>query len=109
MSDEVFYNVTKVTAEGIELQSKKVKRYIRFAECAKNFSKEKETGEMSGKCVATRNISELSFVFFSHPKAKVVFKKSFFKNIFASKSATRKFLDVQKKIIEAGYTSYDLS
>lgn len=107
MSDEVFYNVTKVTAEGIELRSTKVKRYIKFAECAKNFCK--ETGKIKGKCVATRNIAELSFVFFSHPKTKVVFKKRFFKDMFASKSATRKFLDVQEKIIEAGYTSYDLS
>ena len=33
----------------------------------------------------------------------------FLKDIFACKSATNKFLDLQKIIVEAGYTSFDLS
>ncbi len=38
-----------------------------------------------------------------------VSERNFFKELIAGKSATSKFLDLQKAIVEAGYTSYDLS
>ena len=106
MNDVICHNIIDVTKEGITLESAGEKIYIDFANCAKNFSLEK--GKVC-KCVATRDITKLSFVFYTQPKTNVVFKKSFFKEFFACKSAISKFLDLHKAIAEAGYTSYDLS
>ena len=102
----ICHKVIDVTKEGITLESDVEKIYIDFNDCVKNFSLEK--GEIC-KCVATRDITTLSFTFYTRPKTNVVFKRSFFKELIVGKSATSKFLDLQKAIVEAGYTSYDLS
>ena len=106
MNNIICHNVIDVTKEGVTLESAGEKIYIDFDDCVKNFSLEK--GKVC-KCVATRDITTLSFVFYTQPKTTVVFKRSFFKELIARKSATSKFLDLQKAIVEAGYTSYDLS
>lgn len=43
--------------------------FIRFEECAKNYANE-NSFEMS-KCVATRDITKLTFTFYTRPKVKV--------------------------------------
>ena len=106
MNNIICHNVIDVTKEGITLESAGEKIYIDFDDCVKNFSLEK--GKVC-KCVATRDITTLSFVFYTQPKTNVVFKKNFFKDLIMGKSAVSKFLDMQKGIVEAGYTSYDLS
>lgn len=106
MNNVICHKVIGVTKEGITLESDGEKIYIDFDDCVKNFSLEK--GKVC-KCVATRDITTLSFTFYTHPKTNVVFKRNFFKELIAGKSATSKFLDMQKAIVEAGYTSYDLS
>ena len=106
MNNVICHNVIDVTKEGITLESAREKIYIDFDDCVKNFSLEK--GKVC-KCVATRDITTLSFVFYTQPKTNVVFKRSFFRDLIAVKSATSKFLDLQKAIVEAGYTSYDVS
>jgi hypothetical protein len=106
MNNVICHKVIDVTKEGITLESDGEKIYIDFDDCVKNFSLEK--GKVC-KCVATRDISTLSFTFYTQPKTVVVFKRRFFKDLIAGKSATRSFLDLQKAIVEAGYTSYDLS
>ena len=53
--------------------------------------------------------AKLSFTFYTHPKTDVIFKRGFFKNLFAGRSAESEFLKLQKIIVEAGYTSFDLS
>lgn len=106
MNNVICHKVIDVTKEGITLESAGEKIYIDFDDCVKNFSLEK--GKVC-KCVATRDITTLSFVFYTQPKINVVFKRSFFKDLIAGKSATSKFLDLQKAIVKAGYTSYDLS
>lgn len=100
------YHAIVVTKEGITLESGKKKIYINFDECIKNFSLENNKGFC--RCVATRDITALSFTFYTHPKTNVVFKNSF-KDLIAGKSAKSKFLAMQKAIMKVGYTSYDLS
>lgn len=95
-----------MSKDGITLESAGEKIYIDFEECAKNFSLKK--GKVS-KCVANRDVTALSFTFYTCPKTRIFFKKNFLKDLIAGKSALRKFKDVQKAICEAGYTSYDFS
>ena len=106
MNNVICNKVIDVTKEGITLESDVEKIYIDFNDCVKNFSLEK--GKVS-RCVATRDITTLSFTFYTQPKTNVVFKKNFFKELIVGKSAISKFLDMQKAIVEAGYTIYDLS
>ena len=107
MNNIICRNVIDVTKEGIRLKSTKEDIYICFDDCVKNFSS--ENGKEFCKCVATRDITALSFTFYTQPKTTLVFKKSFLKDLIAGKSAVSKFFDLQKAIVEAGYTSYDLS
>ena len=99
--------ILDITSSGLTLKYKNRNIFICFDECAKNYANEKSL-EMS-KCVATRDITKLTFTFYTHPKIKVVFKKHFIKDLFSRKTAVSKFLELQKAIVEAGYTSYDLS
>ena len=107
MNNITCHNLIDVTKEGITLESAKEKIYISFDDCIKNFSLEK--GKEFCKCVATRDITTLTFTFYTQPKTNVVFKRNFLKDLIAGKSAVSKFLDMQKAIVEVGYTSYDLS
>ena len=106
MKSIICHRLIDITKEGITLESHKEKIYIRFDECVKNFSL--ENGK-SRSCVATRDITTLSFTFYTQPKTNVVFKRNFFKDLIVRKSALNKFLNMQKAIVEAAYTSYDLS
>lgn len=106
MNNIICHKVIAVTKTGVELESNGEKIYIDFDRCAKNYSLER--GKVC-KCVATRDVTKLAFTFYTYPQTSLIFKKSFLKDLIASKSATRKFLDMQKAIAEAGYTSYDLS
>ena len=106
LNNIICHKVIAVTKKGAELESDGKKIYIDFDCCAKNFSLEK--GKVC-KCVATRDAAKLAFTFYTCPQTTLIFKRSFLKDLIAGKSATRKFLDMQKAIVEAGYTSYDLS
>ena len=92
---------------GIIIETLKTKKFICFKDCAMNFSI--ETGNVINRCVAIRDISTLSYVFYTQPKTKVSFKNNCFNNFFIGKSAMSKFTDLQQIIIDSGYTSYDLS
>lgn len=107
MKNMICHNVISVTRDGITLESAGAKIFVNFDDCVKNYSL--ETGKKFSKCVATRDISTLTFTFYTHPKINLVFKRNFFKDIFVKKSAVRKFFDIQKSIVEVGYTSLDLS
>ena len=101
------HRLIDVTTAGITLESNKQEIYISLEDCVKNFDLEIEKGYY--KCVGTRDITTLTFSFYTQPKTNVVFKKSFLKDIILGRSAINKFLDLQKAIIEVGYTTYDLS
>ena len=99
--------IVNINSSGITVKNGKTDIEISFAECAKNYANEKSLE--NSRCVATTDITKLTFTFFTHPNIKVVFKKHFFKDLFFGSSAVSKFLELQKAINKYGYTSYDLS
>lgn len=103
----ICHKVIDITKAGITLATAREKIFIDFDDCVKNFSL--ENGKESCKCVATRDITTLSFTFYTQPKTNVVFKRSLFKNLIAGKPDVNRFLDLQKAITGVGYTTYDLS
>lgn len=107
MNNIICDNVIDITRKGMTIESAKEKLYINFDDCARNFSLEK--GKEFCKCVATRDVTTLSFTFYTQPKTNIVFKRNFLKELITGKSAVSKFFDMQKAIIAVGYTSYDLS
>lgn len=107
MNSIICDKVIAVNEEGLVLQSKKELISISFADCASNQAI--ENSSRISTCVAIRDITRLSFTFSSQPKTIVVFKKSFFMYLLTGKSAVRRFIELQNAIIEAGYTSYDIS
>ena len=106
MRNIICHKVINVTNRGVTLESSGDEIYIDFDDCVKNFFA--ENGKVC-KCVATRDVTTLSFSFYTQPKINVIFKRSFFKDLIVGKSATSKFLAMQKAIDKVGYTSYDLS
>ena len=107
MNETVFSELVSVDQWGIKVKNKKTEVFITFEECAKNYANEKLIEE--SKCVATRDITRLTFTFYTSPKIKLIFRKQFFKDILSGKTATGKFIDLQNEINKYGYTSYDLS
>ena len=107
MNEIVFSELVSVDQFGIKVKNKKTEVFINFEECAKNYANEKLVEE--SKCVATRDITRLTFTFYTFPKIKLIFRKHFFKDVLGGKTATGKFMDLQNEINRYGYTSYDLS
>lgn len=103
----IFQGIVDTGKDGITIESPDGNVFINFKECAKNFSS--EHGDSSAKCVAARDITSMTFIFYTAPKTEIVFEKRTLKNIFGKKSANDKFSELQKAIDEAGYRSYDLS
>ncbi len=101
------YKVINVDNKGITLEYLNSNICIYFEECAKNYAIEKSLE--TSKCVATRNITTLTFTFYTVPKTKIIFKKHFLKDLLLGKSAIGQFIRLQNAISQAGYTSYDLS
>lgn len=107
MSSIICSEIVNINGFGITAKSGKKDVKICFDECAKNYANENSLDK--SRCVATRNISKLTFTFYTNPKTKVVFKKHFLKILFSGRSAVSKFFELQKAINKYGYTSYDLS
>lgn len=107
MNEIICSEIIDINSSGFILKHKKTSVFISFDECSRNYANEKSV-EMS-KCVATRDITKLTFTFYTNPKTEIVFKKNFLKDLFSGKSAVGKFLDLEKIINKYGYTSYDLS
>lgn len=107
MNDIICYEIINFNKMGLTVKNKNAEIFISFDECAKNFANENSIKK--SKCVAVRDISALTFTFYTKPKIKIVFKKHFLKNLLSGKSAVSRFCDLQKNIIQSGFTSYDLS
>lgn len=107
MNEVICYKVIEVDCEGITLEYNNSDVRVNFQDCVKNSAMENilETS----MCVATRDITELSFTFYTIPKTKIIFKKNFLIDIFSRKKATNRFFELKNKINQFGYTSYDLS
>ncbi len=107
MHDIICTEVISINHSGIKVRDKNKDVTINFEECAKNYAN--EMSFETSKCVATRDITNLTFIFYTQPKIKLVFKKHFFNDLFSRKTAINKFLELQKAINKYGFTSYDLS
>ncbi len=107
MEDIVCYKMIAVENEGIWLKHQDAEIYVNFDECAKNYACENSLAQ--NRCVATRDVTNRVFIFYTLPKTKVIFKKSFLHGLFGRKSAVNRFHDLYKTIIELGYSSCDIS
>lgn len=107
MNDIIFSEVVNVNSLGLTLKHNGSNILIRFDECAKNFANENSL--KLSKCVATRDITKLTFTFYTNPKIKVVFKNSSLKDFLFGRSAVRQFSNLRNAISQYGYTTFDLS
>lgn len=70
---------------------------VDLARCAESFHK---VSGGSGHSVGTRNITKCRFIFYSDPRVTITFYGPF---------AKLKFNRLQKKILAAGYRTFDVS
>lgn len=85
---------------------------IDFDICAENYSAEHK--DSSGRCIGERKADEGSFIFSTNGlKTRIVFKSIFpfnpFRRPFLKGTRSARFHALQKFILEAGYTTFDLS
>ncbi len=94
-----------ISEAGISLKSF---RFINFKECAYNFA---QTEGGSGKCVGEREITDLSFTFYTSPKPIMIkyIEKSKIIEFFSRMNTISRFHKLQKKIVEYGYSTMDIS
>ena len=107
MKEIICYDVIRIDKEGITLDNNSTNIRVLFEDCAQNYANENSL--ITSKCVATRDISTLTFSFYTVPKTKIIFKRHLIKDLFFCKSPVNKFFDLQNAISQFGYTSYDLS
>ena len=107
MDEMIDLDMAEIGPAGITVKSGETDITIRFEECARNYAREKAL--QTSRCVAERDITRLTFVFYTEPKLRAVFKKHFFRAPFSGQTAARKFRKLQKAIENYGDTSYDAS
>ena len=98
----VWYDIISMGSKGILVGNKEKRFYIEFEKCVQNSLNR-------GRCVGERDITKKMFIFYTVPRSKVILKKHFWSRLIGEKTATAQFLELQEMIINAGYTSYDLS
>ncbi len=97
--------IAGISKDGISLISFD---FINFKECAYNF---KQTEGGSGKCIGEREITDLSFTFYTSPKPimiKFIPKNKFFESI-AKENTISRFNKLQKQILKYGYSTLDIT
>ncbi|MDD4493358.1 MAG: hypothetical protein PHV32_03275 [Eubacteriales bacterium] len=97
-------------AYGISYKTVSGSAYINFTECAYNY--ERLNGG-SGKCVGERDItgSNPSIIFYTAPLTTHIFfmSGSKLKEVFAKNNVQQRFHKLQNQIIDAGFSTIDLS
>lgn len=99
-------NIVEITSKGVSLKNC---TFIDFSVCAENFKK--ANPESSGKCVGEREITDLSFTFYTNPKPIMIIFEPCNKLIeFLSMNKTvKRFHSLQTKINNFGYSTLDIS
>lgn len=99
-------DIIEITRQGISL---KMGRFIVFNECADTYMKAHSTNE--SKCVGERDVTNNSFTFYTLPKPTMIkfIEKGKLAELLARKNIRQRFFELQKKIIEFGYKTYDES
>ena len=96
-------DISGVSENGISLADG---RFINFRECAYRYYKKNGGG---GKCVGERNVTELSFIFYTAPLPTQVFFPAVNqkRRLFRLSSAYKRFYKLQNEICAYGYTTFD--
>ena len=106
-SSRMYSSVKKMDKSSITLKEKEAETVIFFSDCVSNYRK--TTGRSNSNCIAFRDINENKFVFFTQPLTILQLRKKRWFNIFWKQKTNSEFVNIQKKIEEYGYCSYDLS
>ena len=98
-------DISGISANGISLLNG---RFIHFKECAYHYHK---VNGGSGKCIDERDITSLSFTFYTAPLTTDVrfLKRNRLVEFFSKHSASHRFHELQKQIQAYGYTTRDMS
>lgn len=98
-------DIMGISKEGISLNSF---RFVNFRECAYNF---KQTEGGSGKCIGDREITDLSFTFYTSPKPIMIkfIEKNKFIEFISKENTIFRFHKLQKQISEYGFNTRDIS
>lgn len=102
--------IINVSSKGILLCND---RWINFAECVALWGKVNTWAKCppSMRCVGDRDITDWSFTFYSFPKPVMIkfIPKSKLGELFSKRNTLQRFHDLQLKIIECGYSTFDMS
>ena len=98
--------ILEITAQGIALKGG---MYIDFAKCTEVWTKVNSPEE--SRCVGERDATDYSFTFYTLPKPIMIkfIPKGKLIEFFTRDATYRRFRALQKKIIEFGYRTYDMS
>ena len=96
----------EITARGISLKNG---MYIGFDECTGVWAKVNSLEE--SKCVGERDIIDGSFTFYALPKPIMIkfMKKGKLAELFSKNNTRHRFHNLQFKIVECGYRTYDMT
>ena len=99
-------DIEEITHQGISL---KMDNFIDFNECAHTYMKAHSTNESMS--VGERDITDNSFTFYTLPKPTMIkfIEKGRLAELIARKNTRQRFYELQKKINELGYKTFDMS
>ena len=65
MNDIICFEIVEINSTGLTLKHENGNVFVNFAECAKNYAREKSLE--TSRCIATRDIIRLTFTFYTDP------------------------------------------
>ncbi len=100
------YEIFEISEKGLVFKNG---YQIDFSVCAENFKR--EYPESRGQCVGERDMSTWHFMFYDAPKSIMVkfIPKNRLREFFSKNNTPKRFTSLQNKILEYGYTTYDMS
>lgn len=102
--------IHEISAQGIAMKNG---MYIDFAECAEVWAKVNslEESKCVGECVGERDSIDGSFTFYTLPKPIMIkfVKKGKLTEFFSPQNTRQRFHNLQFKIVEYGYKSFDVT
>ena len=98
--------ISNISAQGIALKNG---MYIDFIECTKVWAEANSLEKTT--CVGEREITDLSFTFYCLPKPIMIkfIEKGKLYEKFSKYNASCRFHELQNKLYEYGFTTFDMS
>ena len=91
---------------GIWLHHKGETNFLLLKDCVHSTNLQ---GRNSHNGIGTRDITKLTFTFYSTPSIRIVFTKGILSYIRTGKTATQRFHQLQNNLLSLGYCTFDLS